>query len=97
MAATNDLLNPTKFDAYSNSLKRAKQLKNWLKTFTNFLERCKETTTAQEVRAPDRLQLLFAYVSADVYECIEDYETEAAATEKLKSIYIKTQNVIRIC
>ena len=87
-------LSQCRFDADANSLKGAKQLKHWLKTFTNFLKRCEETTTAQEVPAPDRLQLLFAYVSADVYEYIEDCETYAAAIEKLKSIYIKTPNVI---
>ena len=64
------------------------------KTFTIFLEKCKEIATAQEVRAPDRLLLLFAYVSADVYKYIEDCETYADAIEKLKSIYIKTPNVI---
>ena len=94
MAAMNDFSKPIRFDADFNSLKGAKQLKHCLKTFTNFLERCKETATAQEVRALDRLQLLFACVSADVNECIEDCEAYAAAIEKLKSIYIKTPNVI---
>ena len=49
---------------------------------------------AQEVQSPDWLQLLFAYVSADVYEYIEECETYAAAIEKLKNIYIKTPNFI---
>ena len=47
MITINDLLKPIRFDVESNSLKGAKKLKNWLKTFTHFLERYDETTTAQ--------------------------------------------------
>ena len=36
MATMNDLLKLIRFDADPNSLKGAKQLKHWLKTFTNF-------------------------------------------------------------
>ena len=42
-----------------------------------------QKATAQEVLAPVRLQLFFAYVSADVY--IKDCETYAAAIEKLQT------------
>ena len=56
----NDLLKPIRLTADPKSPKGAKQLKQWLKTFTDFLERCEKTATAQKVRAPDRLQLLFA-------------------------------------
>ena len=51
MASIHDLLKPFRFDAECNSLMGAKQLKHWLKTFTDLLEKCEETTTAQEVRA----------------------------------------------
>ena len=46
-----------RFDADPNSLKGAKQLKHWLKTFVDFLERYEETSTAHEVKAPKQLQL----------------------------------------
>ena len=43
------------FDADANSIKGAKQPKHCLKTFTDFFERCKETATEQEIRAPNPL------------------------------------------
>ena len=72
MSAFTDLYKPARFDADPNSLKGAKQQKHWLKVFTDFLQRCDGTNEEQETRATKHLQLLFAYVSADVYEWIED-------------------------
>ena len=94
MAALNDLLKPFRFETDPNSPKGAKHLRHWLKIFTEFLERCEAAAGAEEARAPNRLQLLYAYVSADVFEYIEDCETYDAAITKLKSIYIKTPNII---
>jgi len=60
--ALNELLSkPGRFDTDLNSPKAAKQLKHWLKVFADFLERC---TNAAEGAAPNKLQILFAYVSA---------------------------------
>ena len=42
----------------------------------------------------NKLRILFAYVSADVYEFVKGCETYEAAIDKLKSVYIKTPNVI---
>jgi len=39
-AALNELLRPARFDADPSSPKAAKQLKHWLKVFTDFLESC---------------------------------------------------------
>ena len=90
-----ELLKPARFDVDPNSLKAAKELKHWLKVFEDFLERCHAAAQAQDGAAdPNRLQILFAYVSPDVYEYIEDCETYDAAIAKLKSIFIKTPNVI---
>ena len=96
MSAFTDLYKPARFDADSNSQKGAKQLKHWLKVFTHFSQRCHRTNEEeeQETRATNHLQLLFAYVSADVYEYIEDCRTYDEAVTKLKSVYIKTPNTI---
>ena len=96
MSAFTDLYTPARFDADPNSQKGAKQLKHWLKVFTDFLQRCDRTNEeeGQETRVTNHLQLLFAYVSADVYEYIEDCRTYDEVVTKLKSVYIKTPNTI---
>ena len=103
-ASLQDLLKPARFEAVPDSPKAAKQLKHWLKVFTSFLERYErlnragEANQAGEAEAePDqnqRLQVLFAYISPDVYEYVEDCATYDAAIAKLKGIYIKSPNTI---
>ena len=93
-ASLNELLRPTRFDADPNSPKAAKQLKHWLKVFTDFLESCERLATAQEVAAPDKLRALTAYVSADVYDIIEDCTMYDTAIAKLNGAHIKTPNPI---
>ena len=93
-SALNEVLKPARFDTEPNSPKAAKQLKHLLNVFTNYLERCERLAEAQEDTAFNRLQVLFAFVSAEVYEFIEDFETYDAAITKLKGIYIKSPNII---
>ena len=103
-ASLQDLLKPARFEAEPDSPKAAKQLKHWLKVFTSFLERYErlnragEANQAGEAEAePDqnqRLQVLFAYISPDVYEYVEDCATYDAVIAKLKGIYIKSPNTI---
>ena len=98
-ASWREMLKPARFDAQPDSPKAAKQLKHWLKVFTGFLERYEEhnrdgENAAQEPDQNQRLQVLFTFVSSDVYEYIEDCDTYDAAIAKLKSIYIKSPNVI---
>ena len=61
-------------------------MKHWLEVFTDCIER--SATKAHEAPAPNQQQVLFAYVSADVYEFIEDYESHDATIAKLKTIFI---------
>lgn len=90
-----ELLKPVRFDADPNSPKAAKQLKHWLKVFGDFLDRCDAAAEGQDgAAAPNKLQILFAYVSPDVYEYIEGSDTYDAAIAQLKSVFIKTPNVI---
>ena len=71
-----DLLKPAKFEAEPDSPEAAKQLKHWLKVFISFLERCERFNQAGEAEAEpnqiQRLQALFAYISPDVCEYVED-------------------------
>ena len=94
-ATLNELLKPARLKVDPNSSKAAKQFKHWLKVFTDFLTRC-ETPAAGLDQAPDinRLQFLFAYVCADVYEYIEECENYDDALAKLKAVYITTPYVI---
>ena len=89
MATFNKLLRPAKFDAEPNSPDAGKKFKHWFKTLENFI-----LGQAQEVEAVNKLRLLCAYVSADVYEMIEDCESYDVAIEKLRGIYVKSPNVV---
>jgi len=59
-------------------------LKQLKQVFTDFLESCERLATAQEVAAPDKWLTLTVYVSADVYDIIEDCTTYDTAIAKLK-------------
>ena len=69
-----------------------------MKVFTSFLERYERLNQAGEAETEpnqnQRLQVLFAYISPDVYEYVEDCATYDSAIAKLKSIYIKLPNTI---
>ena len=93
-SALNEVLKPTRIDTEPNSLKAEKQLKHWLNVFTNYLERCDRLAEAQEDTIFSRLRVLFASVSDEVYEFIEDCETYDAAITKLNGVYIKSSNII---
>jgi len=88
----NELPNPPRFDGDPNSPKAAKFLKHWWKVFTDFLEMCEHVATAQDQGAPNRLQVLVEYVSAEVYEIIDDCTTYDEAISRLKRAYIKSPN-----
>ena len=49
---------------------------------------------AQDADIPDKLRMLFAYISADVYEMIEDCADYQTALSKLKRVYVKSPNTI---
>ena len=93
-ASLNDLHKPSRLDADPSSPNGAKQFKRWLRVFTGFLERCEATAAAQEELVSNRLKLLFTYVSADVYEHVEDCETYDDAIQKLRNIFMRAPNVV---
>jgi len=43
-----------------------------LRIFTDFVQKCDQIARAQDADVPDKLRMLFSYISADVYEMIED-------------------------
>ena len=93
-ALSSELMKPSKLDVDPNSAKATKHFKHWLKTFTNFVTRCLAAPRADGVPEPDKLEILCAYISADVYELIEGLNSNDAAIPKLKASFIKTPNVI---
>ena len=94
MASLNELLKPKRFDVEPSSPKAAKLWKHWFKTFSAFVDRCTQIATVQHVAELDKLSILNAYVSSDVFEFIEDCETFEAAKEKLENLYVKKPNEI---
>jgi len=95
-ASLNELLKPGRFDVDPSSPKAAKQLKLWLRVYTDFIDKYGVIARSQQADAPDKLRTLFAYVSADVYEMIEDCATYDAAVSKLKRSFRKvTKHYIR--
>jgi len=89
-ASLNELMKPTKFDVDPSSPKAAKPFKNWLRVFTDFAQ----IARAQDVDVPDKLRMLFAYISTDVYVMIEDCSDYETALSKLKIICVKSPNAI---
>ena len=90
----NQLFKPAKLTADLNSLMAGKEFKHWLKTFDNFIESSVAQAKAAHVHAPNKLKLLCAYVSANVYELIEDCDDYDTPIQKLRETYVNTSNVI---
>ena len=90
-ASINNLHKPLRLDADPSSPNGAKRFKHWLRVFTGFLERCEATVAAQEAVAPNRLQILFIYESADVYEHVEDCEIYVDAIQNSKTSTLEPQ------
>ena len=91
----NDLLKQMRLDVHPSSQTASKQFKHWIKVFCDFATGCVLQAAGQDGQPRvGKLRILFAYVSADLYEFVEGCETYEAAIDKLKSVYIKTPNVI---
>ena len=91
----NELLKPIGLDVDPSSQTAPKQIKHWLKVFSDFVAGCVRQAAGQDGQLQvDKLRILFAYVSADVYELVEGCETYEAAIDKLRLVNIKTPNVI---
>lgn len=89
-----DWLKPARLDIDPSSAKATKHFKHWLKTFTDFVTRILAIPRAEGVAEPNKLEILCAFVSADVYELIEGCDSYDTAIAKLKDCFIKTPNII---
>ena len=94
MAAFNELLRPERFNAEPSYFQFGKQFKQWFKTLKNFVDSVTSLAQGRNAEPPNKLRSLRAYVSANVYEMIEDCATYDAAIQKLRDIYVKLPNVV---
>ena len=81
-----NILKPTRFDLYHNSLNASKEWKHWKRTFENFLEECGDN-------APERFCPVVNCVSSNVYEYIEVCGTYEVINT-LGGLYVKRLNEI---
>ena len=94
MAAFNELLRPERFNAEPSYSQFGKQFKQWFKTLKKFVDSVTSLAQGRNAEPPNKLRSLRAYVSANVYEMIEDCATYDAAIQKLREIYVKLPNVV---
>ena len=80
-------LKPLRLDLDPNSPDAAKQWKHWKRTFDNFIEECGNT-------APDRFRSIVNFISAEVFDYVEECTTYDAVIEILERLYVKTPNKI---
>ena len=87
------LMQPCRLNLDPGSNSAAKEWKHWLKTFENYVE---VLTGAhhEERRNFNKLKVLVNCVSHQVYDHIDECETYEAAIQVLKSLYVKTPNVV---
>ena len=91
MSVWNKLLTPGNLDVDPNSDGAAREWKCWLKKFENFAT---NVTAGADGPAVNKLMLLTAYLSSNVYEDIEDCSTYESAINTLKKLYVKSPNPI---
>ena len=80
-------LKPLRLDLDPNSPDATKQWKHWKRTFDNFIEECGDT-------APDRFRSIVNFISAEVFDYVEECTTYEAVIETLERLYAKTPNKI---
>ena len=74
-------------DVDPNSPNAAKQWKHWKRTFDNFIAECEDT-------APDRFRSIVNFISAEVFDYVEECETYDPVIETLDRLNVKTPNKI---
>ena len=81
------VLKPSRFCADPSDPSASKVFRHWYKTFENFVNYGANGNL-------DRLSLLVNYVSAEVFELIEDAQTYEEAVKTLKDTFLKPPNEI---
>ena len=80
-------LKPSRLDVDPNSPNAAKQWKHWKRTFDNFITEC-------GADAPDKFRSIINFISADVFDYVEECTTYTEVIETLAKLYVKTPNKI---
>ena len=80
-------LKPSRLDVDPISPNAAKQWKHWKRTFDNFIAEC-------GTDAPDRFRSIVNFLSADVFEYVEECTNYEEVVDTLKKLYVKTPNKI---
>lgn len=80
-------LKPSRLDVDPNSPTAAKQWKHWKRTFDNFITEC-------GADAPDKFRSIINFISADVFEYVEECTNYIEVIDTLTRLYIKTPNKI---
>ena len=85
--STDKHLRPERFDCDPNSQSASKKYKHWIKTFGNYLRSINDDQL-------DKLDCLYNFVSADIFDLISDCTTYELAVETLKATFVKPVNEI---
>eukprot|EP00795_Rhopilema_esculentum_P001722 gene1722-16205_t len=80
-------LQPSRLDVDPNAPNASKPWKHWKRTFDNFITECGEA-------APDRFRSIINFISADVFDYVEECTTYDAVVTTLERLYVKTPNNI---
>jgi len=80
-------LKPSRLDVDPNSSKAAKEWKHWKRTFDNFITECGS-------EAPDKFRSIVNFISADVFDYVEECTTYDQVVDTLTKLYVKTPNAI---
>ena len=83
----NKALKPSRLDVDPNSPNAAKQWKHWKRTFDNFITEC-------GADAPDEFRSIINFISADVFDYVEECTTYEEVIDILARLYVKVPNKI---
>ena len=87
------LMQPCRLNLDPGSNSAAKEWKHWFKTFENYVEVFTDAHH-EERRNFNKFKVLVNCVSHQVHDHIDECETYEAAIQVLKSLYVKTPNVV---
>ena len=80
-------LKPSRLDVDPDSPNAAKQWKHSKRTFDNFITEC-------GADAPGKFRSIINFISADVFDYVEECTTYTEVIETLAKLYVKTPNKI---
>ena len=91
-------LKPSWFDCDPSSAGAEKEWKHWERTFQNFIATLDQPASGSQAAviatSEQKLSALVNFVSSSVYDYIADADNYDTAIAKLRSLYIKPNNVL---